>query len=60
MTDQAREARRLYKKEWNRRNKDKVKAAQARYWEKKAATAEAAGADEPGQGEKTNHDTRIT
>lgn len=36
MTEQAREARRAYKREWNRRNKDKVQEAQARYWERKA------------------------
>lgn len=36
MTEQAKEARRAYKREWNRRNADKVKAAQARYWERKA------------------------
>ena len=29
MTEQAREARRAYKREWNRKNRDKVKAAQA-------------------------------
>ncbi len=39
MTDEAREARRAYKREWNRRNPDKVKAAQARYWERQAAKA---------------------
>ena len=39
MDDKAREARRIYKREWNRRNPDKVKAAQRRYWEKKAAAA---------------------
>ena len=39
MTEQAREARRAYKREWNRRNPDKVKAAQARYWDKKAQEA---------------------
>lgn len=37
MTERAKEARRAYRREWNRKNKDKVKAAQARYWEKKAA-----------------------
>ena len=39
MTDAAREARREYKRQWNRANADKVKAAQARYWEKKAQQA---------------------
>lgn len=37
MTEAAKEARRLYRREWNRKNRDKVKAAQERYWERKAA-----------------------
>ena len=36
MTEEAKEARRAYKREWNRNNKDKIKAVQARYWEKQA------------------------
>lgn len=40
MTEQAKEARRAYKREWNRKNKDKVQQAQARYWEKKAQAAQ--------------------
>ena len=36
MSEAAREARRAYKREWNRRNPDKVKAAQERYWNRKA------------------------
>ncbi len=39
MTDAAKEARRAYKREWNRKNRDKVKAAQDRYWNKKAQEA---------------------
>lgn len=39
MDEKAREARRAYKREWNRRNPDKVKAAMQRYWNKKAAAA---------------------
>lgn len=35
----AAEQRRAYKREWNRRNKDKVKAAQDRYWKRKAEQA---------------------
>ena len=35
------EARRAYKREWARRKPDKVKAAQQRYWEKKAAQMQA-------------------
>ena len=40
MDEKAREARRAYKREWNRRNRDKVKAAQERYWSRKAAQQE--------------------
>ena len=40
--DAAAEARRAYKREWNRKNPEKVKAAQDRYWKKKAAEAAAA------------------
>lgn len=49
MNEKAKEARRAYKREWNRRNRAKVKAAQERYWNKKAAAAEAAEqiTDEP-------------
>ena len=48
MNEKALEARRAYKREWNRKNKDKVKAAQERYWNKKAAaTAEETQTDEP-------------
>lgn len=38
--EQAAEARRAYKREWNRKNRDKVKAAQDRYWAKKAQQAQ--------------------
>lgn len=37
LTDAAKEARRIYKREWQRANRDKVKAQQERYWERKAA-----------------------
>lgn len=49
MTEAAKEARRAYKREWNRRHPDKVKEAQARYWERKAAQAQQT--DEPAQQE---------
>ena len=50
MTEQALEARRAYKREWNRRNRDKVRAAQARYWNRRAAAAAAEQkTDEPNQ-----------
>ena len=46
MTEQAAEARRAYKREWARNNRDKVKAQQERYWTRKAAEAAAAEAQE--------------
>lgn len=36
MTDQALEARRAYKRKWARDNRDKVREAQQRYWERRA------------------------
>lgn len=36
MNKEAREARRDYKRKWQRDNKDKVKEYQRRYWERKA------------------------
>lgn len=41
MTEAAKAARREYMKKWQRENRDKIKAAQARYWDKKAREAEA-------------------
>lgn len=49
MNEKAKEARRAYKREWNRKNKDKVKAAQERYWNRKAEEAAAAEMQEDGQ-----------
>ena len=46
MDEKAKEARRAYKREWNRRNRDKVKQAQERYWSRKAAAAENATTDD--------------
>lgn len=42
MTEEAKAARRAYKREWARKNRDKVKAAEERYWTKKAAEREPA------------------
>lgn len=36
MTDEARRTRNAYKREWNRKNADKVKEYQSKYWEKKS------------------------
>lgn len=52
MTEQAKEARRAYRRKWQRDNADKVRAYQARYWERKAAEAAAEQqTDEPQQQE---------
>lgn len=39
MSQAAIDARRAYKRAWNKRNPDKVRAAHIRYWEKKARQA---------------------
>ncbi|WP_167595063.1 hypothetical protein [Clostridium beijerinckii] len=36
MNEEAKQAKREYAREWRKMNKDKVKAAQDRYWNKKA------------------------
>ena len=36
MTEQARQALNSYKREWRKKNPDKVREANARYWEKRA------------------------
>lgn len=36
MSEAARAAERAYKKEWRAKNPEKVKAARARFWEKRA------------------------
>lgn len=37
MTNEAIEARRKYKREWAKKNRDKVRECENRHWEKKAA-----------------------
>lgn len=37
ISDQAKEARRKYIRDWQRNNKEKMKQYMANYWEKKAA-----------------------
>ena len=39
MTEQAKQAKREYQREWAKKNPDKVKAAQDRFWSKKAKEA---------------------
>lgn len=48
MSEAAREARNAYKRKWAKENPDKVKAANLRYWERKAQEAEAFSADSEG------------
>lgn len=42
MTDKAKEARRAYKREWQRNHPDKVRKYQETYWNRKAAEGEPA------------------
>lgn len=42
MTEEARRALNAYRREWARKNPDKVKAMTERYWEKKAREQKAA------------------
>ena len=53
MDEKALEARRAYKREWQRNNPDKVRAQQERYWKKKAA------AKEQGQGAANEQESHI-
>lgn len=39
MDEKAREAQRAYMREWRRKNKDKVRSNNLRYWERKAQKA---------------------
>lgn len=47
MNDKAAAARRAYKREWAKKNPDKVRAACERYWTRKAEEAEQAQRLEP-------------
>lgn len=42
----ARDARNAYRREWAKRNPEKIRAAQMRYWAKRAASAESEKARE--------------
>ena len=60
MNEQAKAARRAYKRKWAKDNPEKIKAQQERYWSKKAEQAAAEQAQEqqpeqnaPEQGEYT-------
>jgi len=45
MTEQAAKARRAYKREWAKKNPDKIREYQRRYWTKKGAEAAASEAE---------------
>ncbi len=49
MNEAAREARRAYKRKWQRENPDKVKQYQENYWNRKAQEAAAADSDPAGE-----------
>lgn len=49
MTEAARQARAAYKRQWNKNNRDKIKASVERYWERKAAATAGSGNAEPSQ-----------
>ena len=55
MTEQAQQARREYRREWQRKNRDKVRAYNERYWNKRAAAKAAQAAPETLEG-KTEED----
>ena len=40
LSEQALEARRAYKRAWAKKNPEKVKAQQARYWQRRAEQAQ--------------------
>ena len=55
LSEAAKRARREYKREWNRRNRDKVKEAQKKYWERKARQESEVNKDECGETEKIHN-----
>lgn len=57
MNEAAKEARRAYKRQWNKDNPEKVKAYQEKYWNKKAqeAAAQMTGGEENAITEETEN-----
>ena len=47
------EARRAYQREWKRKNPEKVKAAQMRYWENKARKMDQENEQAEGSGKES-------
>lgn len=58
MTEQAKEARRAYRREWQRKNPDKVRAYNERYWNKRGAAQAAAQAARETLEEKNRKELR--
>lgn len=56
MTEQAKEARRAYKRKWAKENPDKIKAQQERYWNKKAKSGTSAPAGDQTADQTAAHD----
>lgn len=58
MTPEAREARKAYKREWAKKNPDKIRQYQETFWNKKAREAAAAAEADTGaeteKGEREN------
>lgn len=54
LTEEAKQARREYKRAWNKANPDKVKAAQERYWQRVADARRSAHID--AEAEAANND----
>ncbi|MEE3499353.1 MAG: hypothetical protein VZS12_09525 [Ruminococcus bromii] len=55
MTPEARESRKAYKREWAKKNPDKIRQYQETYWEKKAQEAAAENAESTTEeGEQNN------
>ena len=53
MNDAAKEARRAYKRAWNKAHPEKIKQYQETYWTRKAEAAKAAEKEAPGETAKT-------
>lgn len=51
LSNQAKEARRAYLREWRRKNPEKVRESNRRYWERKAAQLEP---EQPERGGENN------
>lgn len=60
MQELKREARREYQREWRKKNPDKLKAAQDRYWLKKAAEIAAKREKPPISGDSNEGTTNDT